>query len=193
MTDINLKAVDADGAIREAAEEGSGDTRLSFLRRPALPAAPRLAAEPSSEADLSGARVRQGHATQVVRQRRHRDPQVRMTLEYLERAFYDEATTKGKITDPKTKTFLKITTRDERNHVAFLEKALGHKAVKEPKFNFQGIPATRPSSPRPPTCSRTPACTPTWGRPATSRPRPTCSPPLRSSRSKHATPGRSDR
>jgi len=64
-----------------------------------------------------------------------------LTLEYLERAFYNEATAKGKITDPKTKTFLTITTRDERAHVAFLKKALGRHAVKEPKFNFQGIPS----------------------------------------------------
>ena len=63
-----------------------------------------------------------------------------LTLEYLERAFYNEATRKGKITDHRTKTFLHITTRDERAHVAFLKKALGHKAVKEPKFNFHGIP-----------------------------------------------------
>ena len=36
MTHINLEAVDTDGAIREAAEEVSGDTRLSFLRKGAV-------------------------------------------------------------------------------------------------------------------------------------------------------------
>ena len=61
-----------------------------------------------------------------------------LTLEYLERAFYNEATDKGAITDPKTATFLKVTTHDEREHVAFLKKALGKHAVKEPKFNFHG-------------------------------------------------------
>ena len=37
--------------------------------------------------------------------------------------------------------FLKTVTRDERAHVTFLKKALGSKAVKEPKFNFMGIPS----------------------------------------------------
>ena len=37
-----------------------------------------------------------------------------LTLEYLERAFYNGASAKGKITDPATSTFLRITTRDER-------------------------------------------------------------------------------
>ena len=64
-----------------------------------------------------------------------------LTLEYLERAFYNEATDKGAITDPKTATFLKVTTHDERKHVAFLKKALGKHAVKEPKFNFHGTTA----------------------------------------------------
>ena len=31
--DINLEEIDADGAIREAAEEVSGDTRLRFLTK----------------------------------------------------------------------------------------------------------------------------------------------------------------
>ena len=33
MPYINLEEVDTDGAIREAAEEVAGDTRLSFLRK----------------------------------------------------------------------------------------------------------------------------------------------------------------
>ena len=36
MAHINLEAVDTDGAIREAAEEVSGDTRMSFLRKGAM-------------------------------------------------------------------------------------------------------------------------------------------------------------
>jgi hypothetical protein len=36
MHQINLEAVDTDGAVREAAEEVSGDTRLSFLRKGAV-------------------------------------------------------------------------------------------------------------------------------------------------------------
>ena len=36
MEHLNLDAIDTDGAIREAAEEVSGDTRLSFLRKGAV-------------------------------------------------------------------------------------------------------------------------------------------------------------
>jgi hypothetical protein len=40
MPHMNLTAVDTDGAIREAAEEVSGDTRLGFLRKAGMPGAP---------------------------------------------------------------------------------------------------------------------------------------------------------
>jgi hypothetical protein len=33
---------------------------------------------------------------------------------------------------------LKVVTKDENAHVAFLKKALGSKAAKEPKFDFKG-------------------------------------------------------
>ena len=143
MTHINLEAVDTDGAIREAAEEVSGDTRLGFLRKAGVAGgaaigggailgeliSPALASAASGRPPSSFGKGDIGILNYAL------------TLEYLERAFYNEATAKGKITDPKTKTFLRITTRDERAHVAFLKKALGHKAVKEPKFNFHGIPS----------------------------------------------------
>ncbi len=142
MTLINLDAVDTDGAIREAAEEVSGDTRLSFLRKAGV----------AGGAAVGGGAILGGLIAPGLASAKGAPPtsfgkgdigilNFALTLEYLERAFYNEATAKGTITDPKTKAFLAITTRDERAHVAFLKKALGHKAVKEPKFNFQGIPA----------------------------------------------------
>ncbi len=36
MENLNLEAVDVDGAVREAADAVSGDTRLSFLRKGAV-------------------------------------------------------------------------------------------------------------------------------------------------------------
>ena len=63
-----------------------------------------------------------------------------LALEYLEAAFYNEATAAGKITDPATKAFLATTTRDENAHVAALKQALGSNAIAMPTFNFQGIP-----------------------------------------------------
>jgi Ferritin-like domain len=142
MTRINLEAVDTDGAIREAAEEVSSDTRLGFLRKAGV----------AGGAALGGGAILGGLITPGVASAKGRPPgsfgkgdigilNYALTLEYLERAFYNEATAGGKITDPQTKAFLRITTRDERAHVAFLKHALGHRAVKEPKFDFHGIPS----------------------------------------------------
>ncbi|MGO9956893.1 MAG: ferritin-like domain-containing protein [Solirubrobacteraceae bacterium] len=142
MTQINLNAVDTDGAIREAADVVAGDTRLGFLRRAGV----------AGGAAIGGGAILGALVSPALASAAGAPPSsfgkgdigilnFALTLEYLERAFYNEATSKGKITDPKTAAFLKITTRDERAHVAFLQKALGSQAVKEPKFDFQGIPS----------------------------------------------------
>ncbi len=140
MTHINLEAVDTDGAIREAAEEASGDTRLGFLRKGAVAGGAALGGGAILSALVPGAALANGAPPSSFGKGDIGILNFALTLEYLERAFYNEATAKRKITDPRTKTFLEITTRDERAHVAFLKKALGHKAVREPKFNFHGIP-----------------------------------------------------
>jgi len=63
-----------------------------------------------------------------------------LTLEYLEAAFYNEATANQKkqtfIKDKQTRVFLRTVTTDENAHVAFLKKALGSKAVAAPKVEF---------------------------------------------------------
>ena len=115
---FNLDEVDVDGALREGMEEVSGDTRLSFLKKSAL----------TGGAALSRGAIRPGFLPRFLN--------FALTLEYLERAFYNEATSKGIVKSSLGKKFLKTTTTDERNHVAFLSKALGKKAVKSPKFNF---------------------------------------------------------
>jgi hypothetical protein len=141
---INLENVDVDGAVRESAEEVAGDTRMSFLRKGAL----------AGGAALSGGAILSALIPDVAAAAGGRPPakfgkgdigilNFALTLEYLERAFYNEATDKGAITDPKTATFLKVTTHDERKHVEFLKKALGRLAVKEPKFNFHGTTANQ--------------------------------------------------
>jgi hypothetical protein len=142
MTHLNLEVVDTDGAIREAAEEVSGDTRLGFIRKGAV----------AGGAAVGGSAILGGLLSPALASAKGNPPSsfgkgdigilnFALTLEYLERAFYNEATAKGKITDPKTVAFLKTVTHDERAHVAFLKKGLGKAAVKEPKFNFQGIPS----------------------------------------------------
>jgi hypothetical protein len=59
-----------------------------------------------------------------------------LTLEYLEAAFYNEATKNKVASGAQESAFLKTTTADENAHVAFLKKALGSKAVKAPKVDF---------------------------------------------------------
>ena len=61
-----------------------------------------------------------------------------LTLEYLEAAFYNGATAANLPLNAQTAAFLKVVTRDENAHVAYLKTALGSKAAKEPKFNFKG-------------------------------------------------------
>src|ERR1700722_15258324 len=142
MHQMNLEAVDTDGAIREAAEEVSGDTRLSFLRKGAVAGGAALGGGAILSAVIPGPAFAKG--APPVKPFGKGDIGIlnyALTLEYLERAFYNEATAKGKIKDAKLKAFLKTVTRDERAHVTFLKKALGSKAVKEPKFNFMGIPS----------------------------------------------------
>jgi len=70
-----------------------------------------------------------------------------LTLEYLEAAFYNQATAENRkrryLKDAKEKAFLKVTTRDENAHVKALKSVLGNKAVKKPKFNFKGTTKSR--------------------------------------------------
>ena len=134
---FNLEEVDVDGAIREGAEEVSGDTRLSFLKKGALAGGAALSGGAVLSALVPGAAMAASTAPPATFGAGDIGIlNFALTLEYLERAFYNEATSKGVAKSAQAKTFLKTTTRDERAHVAFLVKALGSKAIKEPSFNF---------------------------------------------------------
>jgi len=61
-----------------------------------------------------------------------------LTLEYLEAAFYNGATAAKLPLSAQGAVFLETVTKDENEHVKFLKKALGRKAVAEPKFDFKG-------------------------------------------------------
>jgi hypothetical protein len=137
---INLDEVDTDGAIREAANEVSGDTRLGFLKKAGIGAG----ALAGGGAVLSALAPTALAAKQVGR------PSAKfgkgdigilnyaLTLEYLEAAFYNGATAANLPLSPQESIFLQTVTKDENAHVAFLKKHLGSKAAKEPKFNFKG-------------------------------------------------------
>jgi Ferritin-like domain len=138
--EINLEAIDRDGAVRESAEEAAGDTRLSFLTKAGVGAA----------GVMSGGAVLSALAPQALAAAANGRPPASfgkgdvgilnyaLTLEYLEAAFYNGATAANLPLSAQGQAFLKVVTRDENAHVAFLKKALGSKAAKEPKFNFQG-------------------------------------------------------
>jgi hypothetical protein len=141
---INLQEIDVDGAVseaREAAIDGlpAGDTRLSFLRKSAV----------AGGAAVSGGALLGAFAPSALAAGAGRPPasfgkgdigilNYALTLEYLEAAFYNGATAANMSLSSQTAAFLKIVTKDENAHVAFLKKALGSKAAKEPKFEFKG-------------------------------------------------------
>ena len=137
---INLEEIDVDGAVREAAEEVSGDTRLSFLKKAGV----------AGGAIVGGGAILSAVAPSALASAEHGRPprsfgkgdagilNYALTLEYLEAAFYNGATAANLPLSSQTAAFLKIATRDENAHVAFLKKTLGSKAAKEPTFNFKG-------------------------------------------------------
>jgi ferritin-like protein len=146
MYQINLDAVDSDGAIREAAEVVASDTRLDFLRKATVaggavvgggailgalaPAAMAASTRPPSSFGKGD--------TGILN--------YALTLEYLESAFYTEA--KHNLLsrlDGQGQQFLRTVQSDEATHVAALRSALGRAAVKKPKFNF-GAAVTDPAT-----------------------------------------------
>src|SRR6202041_1826999 len=138
--EINLDEVDVDGAVREAAAEVSGDTRLGFLKKAVLAGGAMVgggaivsALAPSAFASSGAGRPPAKFGKGDVGILNYA-----LTLEYLEAAFYNGASAANLPVSAQVGAFLKIATRDENAHVAFLKKALGSKAAKEPTFNFKG-------------------------------------------------------
>jgi len=143
MSQINLEAVDSDGAIREAAEAVVGDTRMSFLRKGAMGGAAALSGGAIISALIPGAASAKtvGAPPSSFGKGDIGILNYALTLEYLESSFYNEAAASGKITNKALKQFLHTVQKDENAHVKLLKRALGSKAVKKPNFDFQGIPS----------------------------------------------------
>jgi hypothetical protein len=137
---INLDEIDRDGAVRDAAEAVSGDTRLDFLKKAGVGGAAAIsggavlsALAPSALAASGGGRPPASFGRGDIGILNYA-----LTLEYLEAAFYNGATAASMSLSAQTGAFLKRVTADENAHVAFLRKALGSKAAAKPKFNFGG-------------------------------------------------------
>ncbi|MBV9816978.1 MAG: ferritin-like domain-containing protein [Solirubrobacterales bacterium] len=140
MAHLNLEAVDTDGALREAAEEVAGDTRLDFLRKGALTGGAALSGGAILSALLPGAASAKTSGGAPPAKFGKDDVGIlnyALTLEYLESTFYTEATANNVAAgDKQLGQLLKTVTADEAFHVKLLKTALGKKAIKKPKFDF---------------------------------------------------------
>ena len=130
-----LGEFDQDGAIDDAAAK-VGVTRAGMFRRAALGSGALigggtlLAALPASAVASSATAASDVAILNFA-----------LTLEYLEAAFYNEAVSKGALKG-ETLKFAKVVQAHENQHVAFLKKALGSSAVKQPTFDFKGSTAS---------------------------------------------------
>jgi hypothetical protein len=139
-----LSQFDQDEALSETHHEAiealdEGDSRRAFLKKAGLGGAAVI-----GSGALLGALTPAGAAAAAGKGR----PPAKfgkgdigilnyaLTLEYLEAAFYNEATKNKVASGAQESAFLKAVTADENAHVAFLKKALGRKAVAAPKVDF---------------------------------------------------------
>ena len=129
---ITLEALDADGAIQEAAHavdpEGSA-TRADFFKKAAI----------GGGALVAGGVIFTGlPALALGAPSKAQDVAIlnyALTLEYLEAAFYKEARAKAGLSGD-TARFARVAGGHESAHVVALKKVLGSKAVASPSFNF---------------------------------------------------------
>jgi hypothetical protein len=126
MSNLTLGELDRDGAIREAVEQVSGDTRARFLGKAVLGGAAllgALAAPASADAAAASDVAILNYA---------------LTLEYLQAAFYTETERLGAI-GGELKRVPRQLGAVERAHVTAIKAALGRAAVKRPAFDFRGV------------------------------------------------------
>jgi len=134
LSHFDLEALDADGAVRDAAESAGLD-RSDFLKKGVLAGGGLLAGSALFTQYV-------GTAEAAISRRRSAANDVRilnfaLTLEFLEAAFYRQADINKVYGDnAPLQRFTQIVRRHEAQHVAFLRGALGTKAIKKPKFDF---------------------------------------------------------
>jgi len=152
---LNLEEVDLDGAVRETEAnvvetlERTGDTRLDFFKKAGIAGGAVVGGGALLGALVPGAALGKrgtGRPPAVFGEGDIGILNYALTLEYLERDFYNEAA-RNERRNPflgKTgKNFLQAVVKDERAHVEFLRAALGSAAVAKPKFGFGGTTSDR--------------------------------------------------
>ena len=139
-----LDQVDVNGDIAEthynavAQLEAEGDTRLSFLKKAGLAGGAVMGSGALLAALTPAGAMAKGKGAPPASFGKGDIGILNfaLTLEYLEAAFYNEATKNKVAKGAQQSAFLKTTTNDENAHVAFLKKALGSKATAAPKVEF---------------------------------------------------------
>lgn len=126
MNDLTFGALDRDGALAEALEKVTVDSRADFSRTTLIGSAALLAA--LSLPERAGAAPR--NDIDILN--------YALTLEYLQAAFYTETERAGAVRG-KAKEAARLVGAVERAHVKAFRKALGSAAVKRPSFNFRGV------------------------------------------------------
>ena len=120
-----LGAIDADGAICEAAARAGGASRAELLRTAALGGAGLLAALTWPPPGAAAGRT----DTDILN--------FALTLEELQAAFYTETERIGAL-GRRAEEATRVVGSVERAHVKALRKVLGRSAVRRPKFDFRG-------------------------------------------------------
>jgi len=126
MSDLTLGELDRDGALREAVEQVSGETRATFLGKAVVGGAALLGVLAAPAAGKAAA------ASDVA------ILNYALTLEYLQSAFYTETERLGAVGGELRRVPRQLGAV-ERAHVTALKDALGRAAVKRPAFNFRGV------------------------------------------------------
>ena len=185
MTDhISLDMIDTDGA-----DPGGRGGRRPGHPLGLLPQEPLRGRHARRRRPAHGRHARRW-PRQAVGQAGHPDPQLRADARVPRGRVLQAAIGKRRAVGPAL-DLAKVIAKHERDHVVFLKKALGRKAVKSPTFDFGDTVTDQASSSPRRTCSRTPASRPTSARPGASRTPPTSARPRRSSPSRPGTPARS--
>ena len=132
---LKLEVVDADGAIRDAAE-AAGLDRSDFLKRGVLAGGGLLVGGAAFGQFVDSAHA----AISTTRRSKANDVKIlnyALTLEYLEAAFYREAVANRAYgSSAVLKAFAETVADHEAAHVRFLKNALKSKAIKSPTFDF---------------------------------------------------------
>jgi rubrerythrin len=131
MSDLTLGELDPNGALQEAVEQVSGETRAAFLGKAVVGSAALLGALAVPAAGEAAA------ASDVA------ILNYALTLEYLQSSFYTEAEQLGAIRG-ELKRIPRQLGAVERAHVTALKQALGGAAVKRPAFDFRGVTEDSP-------------------------------------------------